>query len=836
MYTIKITCHVLIVWLTMTVPVCYRLKFGHVMYVVYVPMAVSESKRLLDEAMKAGFVEVIIIVCVVLGQPGVGKTCIKYLLLDQRPPHLRSSTICAETPLRIEIKRMSEARIQTLKGNWKEVKGEEMLEIVARMILLAEPDTSSSLDAPEETPEEDAELTPKEATAKVENKKKNFLARIVNWVTKHSKDASPSKKAAAGAGAKSSSTGDGEGGASAGAVALPADACQSAVTRIMDKLVQCITRLKSEGGELEALTDPLTEQLLRSLWVYFSDCGGQPQYHELLPLFVRSISSALCVTRLTDKLDEIQAVEYYDKGKRIGVPQQSQLSAKDTIQCLVNTIQSYSTQENPPSIIMVGTHLDQLEEKMKKQLSLSQASPEPASFSSGAAAQSSDQPPPAGERVETLEEKNKQLLDMLKPEFSNQLVYFSRDMKQLLFPLNALGRGEKEKAIADTMRCAVEKSGARAVKIPIMWYVLELLLQELAKELGRGVLSRAECLQMAQLLNIREESLDAALVYFDQLNVIKYSPKVLPKVVFVDSQIQLDKVSELVYHSYLLRQPVVAAEASKPSPVMSGWSHFRDYGVVSEDILEQFPRHYVQGIFSKDDLSKLLMNLLVFAEIPPPDPDSAKQQKYYLMLSLLPTLSEAELEKYRVSSPVAATLLVRFLGRSRRAGVFCCLVTHLIRHCAWDLLTKSNQCLFRNCVSLELLSSPPCTITLIDSNAYIEVYVSATAPVPRSEYTGHFPTIRQAILNGIRAACSRLNYKTTKPELAFLCPHTTLSPSPPSSSADQFAQELKQHTATLTKDKKYWKCDIQQLFGLLDDRHSIWFRQSQSNKNYSVIE
>ena len=783
---------------------------------MHVCMMVSESsKHLLDEAMKAGFVEVVIIVCVVLGQPGVGKTCIKYLLLDQRPPHLRSSTICAETPLRIEIKRMSEARIQTLKGNWKEVKGEEMLEIVARMILLVEQDTSYSLDA----------------EVKVAKKQKNVLAKIVNWVTKHSKDTSLSKKAAAGAGAEASSTGDGEGGASAGAVAFPADACQSAVTRIMDKLVQCITRLKSEGGELEALSDPLTKQLLKSLWVYFSDCGGQPQYHELLPLFVRSISSALCVTRLTDKLDEIQAVEYYDEGKRVGVPQQSQLSAKGTIQCLVNTIQSYSTQEKPPRIIMVGTHLDQLEEKMKKQVSLSQASPEPSSSSSGAAAQSSDQPPPAGERVETLEEKNKQLLEMLEPEFSDQLVYFSHDMKQLLFPLNALGRGEREKAIADSMRCAVEKSGAREVKkVPIWWYVLELLLQELAKELGRGVLSRAECLQMARLLNIREESLDAALVYFDELNVIKYSPKVLPKVVFVDSQIQLDKVSELVYHSYLLRQPVVAAEAGEPSPdtpVMRGWRHFRDHGVVNEDILEHFPRHYVQGIFSKDDLSKLLLSLLVFAEIPPPDwlkdPDSSKQQKYYLMLSLLPTLSEAELEKYRASSPAAATLLVRFPGSSRRAGVFCCLVTHLIRHCAWDLLLKSNQCLYRNCVSLQLIHDPPCTITLIDSNAYIEVHVSATAPVPRSEYAGHFPTIRQAILNGIRAACSRLNYKTTKPELAFLCPHTSPSPSPPSSSADQPAQELKQHTATLTKEKKYWCCDIQQLSGLLDDRHSIWF-------------
>ena len=689
-----------------------------------------------------------------------------------------------------------------------------MLDTVARMILLAEWDTCR-----------------KGTSVKVVKEQKNVLTKIVNWITNLGKeDGSPIKKGAASVGAKALSTGD-EGGASAKAVAaLPVDACQSAMKKIMDKLVQCISKLKtkSEGGELEALSHPLTEQLLRSLWVYFSDCGGQPQYHELLPLFVRRINSALCVTRLTDKLDEVQAVEYYDEGKRVGVPQQSQLSAKDTIQCLVNTIQSYSTQDKPPSIIMVGTHLDQLEEKMK-QLSLSEASPMP---SSGAAAQSSTQAL-ASERIETLEEKNKQLLEMLEPEFSDQLVYFSSDLKELLFPLNTLGRGEREKAIAHSMRCAVEKSGAREVKVPIWWYVLELLLQELAKKLGRGVLSRAECLQMARLFNIREESFDAALVYFDELNVIKYSPKVLPNVVFVDSQIPLDKVSELVYHSYLLRQKE-ADEPSSETPVMKGWKHFREYGVVSDECLEQFPRHYVPKIFTKDDLSKLLMSLLVFAEIPPPDwvKDTASaKQKYYVMLSLLPTLPEAELDKYRVSSGVAATLLVQFPGGSRRAGVFCCFVIHLIRHCGWDLLLKSKQPLYRNCVSLQLLSSPPSTITLIDSNTYIEVHVDITAPVPRSEYASHFPIIRQAILNGIRAACSALNYKTTKPELAFLCPHTSPSPPPPPSSPPPFSAdqplEVKQHTATITKDKKYWRCDVEpRLSGLLNERHMIWFGRS----------
>ena len=213
-------------------------------------------------------------------------------------------------------------------------------------------------------------------------------------------------------------------------------------------------------------------------------------------------------------------VDYYQHGKKVGASQHSQLSAKDTIRCLVNTIQSYSTQEEPPKIIMVGTHLDLLEKQLKQ-------TPKAASGKACAQAISSG--------IETLEEKDKKLLEMLEPEFSNQLVYSSSDLKKLLFTVDALNPGEREESVAQSVRQSVEKSGAKEVEVPIWWYVLELLLQELAKELGRGVLSRAECLEMARLLNIEEDSFDAALEFLNKLNVIKYTPDVLPSLSSVAS-------------------------------------------------------------------------------------------------------------------------------------------------------------------------------------------------------------------------------------------------------------------------------------------------------------
>ena len=730
--------------------------------------------------------KVMTLVCLILGLPGVGKTLIKHLLLDKLPPLLRSSTICAEAPVRIEIQTVSGTRIRNEQGNWKEVDDDGMLDVVANMILSVEPEQTKPLGEKPST-EAGGNLSQKP------RKREGVFTRIVNWITKRNEKEEATKKAPS----QEKKPVTVVSVQTASPVSL--EACQKAMKKIMDKLVQRINKLRSG----ERSSNPLS-CLPVSVWIYFTDSGGQPQYHELLPLFVGNISSALYVTRLTDKLDEIQMVEYYQDGKKVGASQHSQFSAKDTIRCLVNTIQSYSTQEKPPKIIMIGTHLDVLEGQLQQQNS--------------EAASSTDAPTSTqstSNDIETLEEKDKKLLEMLEPEFSSQLVYFSKDMKKLLFPVNALNPGEHETNVAQSIRDSVETSGGKEVKVPIWWYVLELLLQELARELGRGVLSRAECLEMARLLNIEEDSFDAALEFLNKLNVIKYTPGVLPDVVFVDSQIPLSKVSELVHRSYELRQPATSECSSTISPVEGTWKQFRDQGVVSEECLEEFQKHYVSGIFNKEHLCELLTSLLVFAEIPPPVKVlRAKPQKYFVMPALLETLLEAALERHRVSSPSIAPLLVRFPDHSRRAGVFCCFVVHLIRYYGWKLLLDSKEPLYRNCIKLQFLTSPPSTITVIDSNSYIEVHVDISAHGSSSEYASTTTIIRQAILNGIHAACVALKYKETVPQLSFLCPHTG------------HPKETQRHTTTLTPDRKYWRCDLTpKVAGSLKDHHQIWFKK-----------
>ena len=258
------------------------------------------------------------------------------------------------------------------------------------------------------------------------------------------------------------------------------------------------------------------------------------------------------------------------------------------------------------------------------------------------------------------------------------------------------------------------------------------------------------------------------------------------------------------------------------------WKHFRDRGVVSIELLKKFPRHYVTGIFTASDLAKLLIEQLVFAEIPKPSwvmhSKSRNPPKdhgpYFIMPASMVTLSEAGLEKHRIFSTKAATLVVKFPEGSRRAGVFSCFAVHLIRHCGWDPLLDAKVPLYRNCIQFYVKQiSPPCQVTVIDSHSFIEVHANICVDATIKESAQILPIIKGAVFAGIDAACRALNYKQTQPEVAFICPYHVHG-----MNSSDASSRLKLHTASVTPDQKFWCCDVDaKRSGRLDNRHHIWY-------------
>ena len=83
-----------------------------------------------------------------------------------------------------------------------------------------------------------------------------------------------------------------------------------------EKILQSI----STDEELVKLMDQLSTTvapLTASRVIQIIDSGGQPQFHEILPIFLRRLSFYVFVFRLCDDLDSRPIVEFYAYGEQM---------------------------------------------------------------------------------------------------------------------------------------------------------------------------------------------------------------------------------------------------------------------------------------------------------------------------------------------------------------------------------------------------------------------------------------------------------------------------------------------------------------------------------------
>ena len=286
-------------------------------------------------------------------------------------------------------------------------------------------------------------------------------------------------------------------------------------------------------------------------WIYFIDSGGQPHFHNLMPHFIRGISIALFTFRLCDKLSDHPIVEYYEEGMSIGMPYQSPLSNEDTLKYLVRSMHSQTVNGQKPKLLFIGTFLDKVQDSL-----------------------------------ESLAEKNEQLLSLLSSDFLDQLVFHDEALNHLIFAVNAQIPGEPEKKVAELIREEISSSSSYHIKVPISWYTLENMLDSLSVQLGRKVLSKLECLEVAHKLNFNKDRFHAALEFFHDNHLLHYFPKILPKIVFTSPQVLLDKLTELVKEAYRIRDTKTTATSG--TALKSGfWRQFRDQGIITLRFLEQ---------------------------------------------------------------------------------------------------------------------------------------------------------------------------------------------------------------------------------------------------------
>ena len=570
----------------------------------------------------------------VTGAASSGKTSLKYRLFGKELLTVRCSTAVAEAAIRA----ISREIVGTDLTGWFKVTPDELMAMLGGALKAGVPMEENMLQSGKHGAA--IHVQPTNVSTTEENKLSIMADHPVD------KSPKPTLKTAEAAvykqPTKASTTTTGYSKQSEGnhhfVVSSPLHLPETSVASPHAKTISVPAQASSSKGELVQLVEKSegSKRFLELQWIHFIDSGGQPQFHEVLPAFIRNTTATIFVMKLSERLDEHPMIEYYDiNGQICGKPYHHALSNDQMLQCCIRTIHSQqSTKEGKHKTLVVGTHRD-----LESLCSESQA------------------------------EKNRKLVDILTPSLQDHLVFY-RPFTDVIFPINAKSPNEQDHQVCDTIRKQIEnKKCAPPHKIPIGWFLLEQDIIKLAKG---GVISKKECLSIAALLNINAEALKAALEYFDNLNIFLYYPSVLSEVVFSNPQILLNKVTELVQFSYRL------GSDSPPVAVEGKWRQFRDEGIIKREMFqdERFSAHYIDDLFTPAEIIKLFQHLLIIAPL---------SSTEYFMPSLLQMITPEEVSKLLPPpSSSAAPLLVQFPAGCAQNGFFCALVVYLLSECHWE--------------------------------------------------------------------------------------------------------------------------------------------------------
>jgi len=391
----------------------YVIPITHVMTSV---SFLAHSRLLFQEEMKHGHISSLVSKVLFLGAAGSGKTSSKRIILNETPPALRISTPCAERPVkivRIEVDGLKLRRLQA-----KEEK------IIVAKIMKARAARRFHM------------LSKSPPTGK------GTRPRSAQKVNQRSPP--PSSKSIDG----DNST-------------LKAESMQmssgQASSPVKDDSGPNITAaLKSLSATEEEFVDLIeqssgSEALMQVELVQITDTGGQPQFHEVLPAFLRGTTICIFVQKLSECLDAHPQVEYYDEnGIAICTPYRSPKTNLQILKHCIRTMQSFRCQKGrgkAPKLVFIGTYKDR-----------------------------------EHECSETRETKNQKLVEILLPAFEEEVVYYQLDKEELIFPLNARFPGEEERRIAeDIQRLIITKCCSEPVNIPLRWYALEISLREIVE-------------------------------------------------------------------------------------------------------------------------------------------------------------------------------------------------------------------------------------------------------------------------------------------------------------------------------------------------------------------
>ena len=459
--------------------------------------------------------------------------------------------------------------------------------------------------------------------------------------------------------------------------------------------------------------------------ILFLDSGGQPQIHEVVAAISHNVSLVLVFIKLNERLDALVTNAFTDEeGEWFTEQCPSLLTNEQMVVQFVHTMMCKpvaGSEGMHTRFMVIGTHRDLMHEC-----------------------------------DETLAQKNERLASLFLPALKDNLLVNGND---IIFAVNAKNPDKNDEKCFDLIREKVaDLSGALDVDTPIAFLMLMNDVNKYAEEQRKKVVSMEECQTIAGRLKMERQSLEAALIFFNQMSVWMYMPSVLPGVVFVDPQMPLDSINQIVQYSFRVGGGAIPGLAANECRL---WKE----GVVTSEMLkgEEFHACFVKGLFEAGDALKLYEKLYIVAPL---------NEKEFIMPAMLQTVAEKDMERYvPAPSEHVAPLFLHFHMSRIAKGVFCSTHTCMRSKYGWTTSytmvkgMKVPVCLFRNAIQLQH-PKKPCKVTFVHAVTHFAVYLTA----PQADLPSLCPEIRDMLLDAVDSAASAFRFKNSRASVAFQCP------------------------------------------------------------------
>ena len=513
--------------------------------------------------------------------------------------------------------------------------------------------------------------------------------------------------------------------------------------------------------------DDTVESLQGKVVLEMSDSGGQPQFLEILPKFLRNLTLLIIVTNISQRFDEYPLAYFFgEDGKAVGEGLPSRITNEQMLRQFLQMVASLSWSERRVKFMFVGTHRD-LEHICS----------------------------------ESREEKEAKLLEMIKSfKLEDRVIYNNEEFERVIFAIN--GKTPEKQDCIEGQRIIekiMDEKDAETIIMPVNYHSLELTMKQMVSDSGINQIAFPlhQVLDKMSHYYFSEESLRKGLCFLDKSNRILYFEREFPEWVIGEPQAVLDKVTKIVG-----RHIKMTTDPSAMTPREGTWKKFKEQGIVTNEILSEFPEGYVKGIFTIEDMLKVLEVMLIVFE--------ADAGEY-----LMPCLLKAERFLPIIHHSIIP-LLLHFPSGTAGLGVYCSTVCHLIAVNKWKLL--GGSCVARNRFQFRLPGRPG-FITLDDSfDSYFVVNISIPSEA-RHVFAPMCLEVRDTLINAISKVTKSLNYNFEEPEISFFCekhPHMM------SYQAD-VASNVLSHPATISKDGSLLLCTKDpNCFGRISEEQTLW--------------